>query len=101
MNKPQRIFMNEKLTDIGENADGIFFRHHQYIPDEFLQQLRDERYDSLHTPSGNFHRVASIPQALVDQWHAEGFDINTATVPEILARLRKQQFDAFITSNKV
>ncbi len=97
----RKPFLIEKSTNVGQSPDGVFFRHQQEIPDEFLKQLRDEKYDSLHTPAGDFHRVASVPQIVADKWAAEGFDIFTATVPEILARLRKEELDAFITSNKV
>ena len=100
MNSPRRI-LHDKLTDIGENVDGVFFRHHQHIPDEFLSELRKERMDSLHTPAGDFHKVASIPAALVDQWAAEGFDVFRAPLKDILKRLRQEQLDAFVTSNKV
>ncbi len=73
----------------------------QHIPDEHLSALRREREDSISTPAGEFHRVASVPTALVDKWKAEGFDIFREPAEEILKRLRKEQFDGFITSNKV
>jgi predicted transcriptional regulator len=91
----------DKLVGFGENADGLFIKQTQYIPDDYLSDLRKEREDSLSTPAGEFHRVASIPTAIVDKWIAEGFDINVAPIAEILKRLRSEQFDGFITSNKV
>jgi hypothetical protein len=81
----------EKLVSF-ETAPGgdLVIKHEQYIPDEFISDLRREREDSLSTPAGEFHRVLSIPTALAD-----------APIGEIKKRLQKAQLDAFITSNKV
>jgi hypothetical protein len=96
------IRTHEKLVSF-ENAPGekLVIKSEQYIPDEFISALRREREDSLHTPAGEFHRVASIPTAWVDKWYREGFDITKEPIQETLKRLRKEQIDAFITSNKV
>ncbi len=91
----------EKLVSLGDNADGMFVKQEQYIPDGFLSKLKREREDSISTPAGEFHRVASIPTAVVDKWHAQGFDIQREPIAEILKRLRAEQIDGFITSNKV
>lgn len=98
MLEPQVI---EKLVAFDENVDGLFVKETQDIPDEFLSALKLERAESLHTPAGEFHRVAAIPTIIVDKWYREGFDIHREPVPAILARLRKEEADAFITSNKV
>jgi hypothetical protein len=92
--------MHSKTVDF-ENAPGgeLIIKQQQYIPDEFLSDLRKEREDSLSTPAGEFHRVARIPQVLADKWGVE-FMMN-APVAEILKRLRQEQLDAFIASNKV
>jgi hypothetical protein len=90
----------EKLVSF-ETAPGgdLVIKHEQYIPDEFISDLRREREDSLSTPAGEFHRVLSIPTALADEWGME-FIMN-APIGEIKKRLQKAQLDAFITSNKV
>jgi hypothetical protein len=92
----------EKLVSFHNDiGGGLIVKHEQHIPDEFISSLRREREDSLSTPAGEYHRVASIPTAIVDKWLKEGFDIYRETVQEILKRLRKEQLDGFITSNKV
>jgi len=92
--------MHSKTVDF-ETAPGgeLIIKQQQYIPDEFMSDLRKEREDSLHTPAGEFHRVARIPEALADKWGME-FMMN-APVAEILKRLRMEQLDGFIASNKV
>ena len=91
----------EKLVSFSETPDGLLVKHEQHIPDEFLSDLKREREDSLSTPAGTFHRVASIPTVVADKWAKEGFDIYRAPIKDILARLRKHELEAFITSNKV
>lgn len=91
----------DKLVSFQDNADGVAIREDQIIPDEFLTALRHEREDSLHTPAGEFHRVASIPTAVVDKWLREGFDVFKEPVAAIMKRLRQEQLDGFIASNKV
>jgi hypothetical protein len=96
---PQLI---DKLISF-EDAPGepLVIKHTQYIPDDFLGELRKEREASLSTPAGEFHRVCSIPTAWVDEWLAEGFDIYREPIKDVLKRLRAKQLDGFITSNKV
>jgi hypothetical protein len=92
----------DKLVSFDTAPGGeLIIKHEQDIPDEFISDIRKERMDSLHTPAGEFHRVARIPTAVVDKWYAEGFDIHREPVTEILKRLRKEQLDGFIASNKV
>lgn len=99
--QPQVI---EKLVSFSNDiGGGLVIKHEQYIPDDFISDLRREREDSLSTPAGEFHRVASIPTGWVDKWKREGFDIydKNVTNADIIKRLRKEQLDGFITSNKV
>jgi hypothetical protein len=72
----------------------------QEVTDEFLKQCADNRFASSHVPMGDMHLAASIPVSLVDHWKRQGFDIFNEPAHAILARLRKENFDAFITTNK-
>ena len=89
------------LHRFGEDADGVYMRRTQYVPDWYLDELRREREDSVSTPAGEMHRVASIPVVVLEEWAAEGFDYHRAPIEEILARLRKRALDEFITSKKL
>lgn len=92
----------ENLVSFHDDVGGgLVIKQQQYIPDQFVTDCRNERADSLSTRAVTFHRVASIPTAFVDKWKALGFDINVEPVSAILARLRKEELDGFITSNKV
>lgn len=83
-----------------ENADGLLIEHSQHIPDEFLTECRLERADSLHTPAGEFHRVARLPQAVLEEWIAQGVDVWNLTAKEVIRLLQRKDLDAFITTNK-
>lgn len=74
----------------------------QDIPDDFISDLRDERSASNNSRAGEMHRVASVPVALVEQWQAQGFNIydKNVSVKDILARLKRENLTAFLTSNK-
>lgn len=89
------------MISFDEDDKKLIIKREQYIPDEMLSALRREREDSLSTPAGEFHRVASIPTAVVDKWLSQGFDIYKAPVEDILLRLRLEELEGFITSKKV
>ena len=99
--------MNDKTKFIdsdfrfGENSDGLVLERYQAIPDQFLSNLRDERFRNRNSAAGDMHRVASIPVAVVDKWKSEGRDFDNAKISEILGWLRAENLDAFITSDKV
>lgn len=83
------------------DADGLSLKHAQHIPSSFLSQLAESR-DASRAPAGEHHRIASIPVAVVEKWLAEGFDISQqdVTAAEIIARLKAENLDAFITTTK-
>lgn len=87
---------------IGEDVGGLFVRKDQEITDDFLKDCAESRFDSKN-PSKEYHRVASIPVGVVEKWMREGFNILTdknITPAQIVARLKKEGLDAFLTSNK-
>ena len=85
---------------IGENSDGVFIKRFQDIPQEFLDRCRATRDGSNNDLAGEYHEVASIPQAVVDQWLKEGFDVFNEPVRASVARLKAQGLDYFITTKK-
>jgi hypothetical protein len=84
-----------------ENSDGLVIQTYQAIPQEFTDALKQERFENSQSRVKNeYHRVASIPVVVVDKWIREGFDFYQASAKEILARLKTEHLDAFITSDK-
>ena len=74
--------------------------HTQDISQAFLDDLKDSRNASKDQNEGEFMRVASIPVAVAEQWQREGFDIYQATGQEIVKRLKDQNLDAFLATDK-
>lgn len=83
------------IESVGERA----IMRVQHIPQEFLDGLRDCRNASS-AAAGETHRVASIPCALVEKWQREGFDVFREPIRAIVARLKAEGYDFFLTTNK-
>lgn len=90
----------EKQVAFSDNADGLLITHTQEIPDEFLTDLHIRRTCSISTPEGEFMHVARIPEVVVDEWHRQGFDIYTASAQEIVARLKQNDLQKFLATEK-
>ncbi len=89
-------------TDYGCDVDGVFRKHTQDISSQFLDSLKEQRNASLDQREGEFMRVASIPVVVVEKWMREGFDIMSGkhTAAEIVKRLKQENLDAFLTTEK-
>ncbi len=83
-----------------ENSEGLVIERYQEIPQSFIDGLKAEKAASSSVREGETMRVASIPVIVVEKWMREGFDFYNATAAQILSRLRTENLDAFITTNK-
>lgn len=90
----------EAQTDLVGNDEGLAIQRVQEIPQWWLDQLKDARFESKNRPAGEYHRAASIPQAVVDQWLREGYDVFKEPVSKSLAKLKAEGLDYFITTDK-
>tara|TARA_B110000977_G_scaffold106563_1_gene138876 strand:- start:552 stop:956 length:405 start_codon:yes stop_codon:yes gene_type:complete len=86
------------LRDNDENNFTI--KHSQHIPQEFLDRVRKQREDSLDHKEKDYMTVASVPVSVHEKWLREGFDMLKEPAFKILARLRQEDLDAFITTKK-
>jgi hypothetical protein len=82
----------------GQNADGLFIARHQVIPQDFLDDLADERNAKTSTRALTLHRVASVPTAVIELWMRQGRDPMNATPHEIVSWLERDDLHAFITT---
>lgn len=83
-----------------ENSEGLVIERYQEIPQSFIDSLRAEKANSSSVREGETMRVASIPVVVVEKWVREGFDFNNATAAEIVAKLKQEHLDYFITTEK-
>jgi hypothetical protein len=85
--------------DIGEHVDGLFMKKDQEISDDFLTRNKDARFESK-ARAGEYHHFASIPVVVVEKWLKAGFDVYKEPAKAIIKRLKQENLEAFLTSNK-
>jgi len=93
-----RLLNND--TEVGFNVDGMYLKHSQYIPDDFLETLKSERHAKAALRAGEYDRVCSVPAFVVDLWMRQGFDYYKESARAVVRRLREQGLEAFITTPK-
>jgi hypothetical protein len=104
MNKDILSDVQWQITDADANKHGltdVTVRKDQHITDEFLDNLKEDRAASK-APAGEYHKVASIPVAVIEKWMREGFNIfdKNIRVEEVVKRLRAEDLQAFIATDK-
>lgn len=72
----------------------------QHISKSFLDSIRAQKDDSMGYKEGEYMSVARVPAAVHEQWLREGFDMMVEPAHAIVARLKQQNLDAFLTSKK-
>ena len=87
-------------TQYLQTGNDVFRKHTQNISQSFLDDLKDARNASKDQDEGEYMRVASIPVIVVEQWMREGFNIYEATPQEIVQRLKDQNLDYFMATEK-
>jgi len=93
-----RLLNND--TEIGFNTDGMYLKHTQVIPDDFLDTLKSERHAKAALRASEYDRVCSVPAFVVDLWMRQGFDYYRESARACVQRLRDQGLEAFITTPK-
>ena len=94
--------INPDITFEDDTDNALVVKKEQAIPQSFLDRLKDSRDESANNRMGDYHRVASIPTVVVEKWMREGFNIwdKNVTAKEIVARLKLENLDAFLTTTK-
>ncbi|MGY3589361.1 hypothetical protein [Bradyrhizobium sp. USDA 4350] len=88
--------------DEDRSTGELLIQRTQEIPDDWLADVAKQKVDSVNTRFGDFGHLASIPVEVVDDIYRKyGFDIMSCpSAREILAMLRRYEFDKFILTNK-
>jgi hypothetical protein len=86
--------------NITENTDGLVIERYQEIPKVFLDNLKRKREASKDTREGQYMHVASIPVEVVEKWQREGFDFYNESHNKIVAKLKHENLEAFMVTNK-
>lgn len=94
--------INPNITFEDDSDNALVVKKEQQIPQSFLDRLKESRDESANNRMGDYHRVASIPTVVVEKWMREGFNIwdKNVTAKEIVARLKLENLEAFLTTTK-
>jgi hypothetical protein len=91
----------DSQADLVPQGDRLVITRHQEIPSEFLAGLAEERTRTRLRPGQEVNRVAAVPAVIVDQWMRQGFDIFRESNKAIVARLKAEHLDHFVTARGV
>lgn len=85
-----------------DNPNEFIIAETTEIPSSFLDWTHDMREaDAQYDRFGNrMVCMAAIPPAVANKWMREGFDVFKEPAAAILKRLRDEDLQAFITSNR-
>ena len=100
MNKKQQPLLIQNEANFIHEHGQLIQKNTQHISQSYLDDLKDARNDSGSKPTGEMMRVASIPTAVVEKWMREGFNIWEAKGSEIVRKLKNEDLDMFLTTNK-
>ena len=85
---------------IDENSEGLVIERYQEIPKSFLDNLKRKREESKAVREKEYMHIASIPVEVVEKWQREGFDFYNESAKKIVAKLKAENLDAFLVTNK-
>lgn len=99
-NGPKVINPHSKLI-WGHDGQLEAFKREQYIPPELIDQNRADFEASKNRKSLEFERYASIPSVIYYKWMDEGYDPDEHTPEDVIAKLKRENLEYFITSSKI
>lgn len=76
------------------------FKKEQHISDDFMNSIKMQRENSFGLLEGEMMSVAQVPALVYERWLTEGFDIMKEPAHAIVARLKQESLDGFLTTKK-
>lgn len=88
-------------TLIGEDRS-LEIISRQDVTDEWLEENRVLRDDSMNGRMGDFHLFARVPDIFIEKWAKEGFDVlkHKYSAKEIIAKIKADKVEEFLTSKR-
>jgi hypothetical protein len=89
--------VHDVQSTVVESAGDRAAQFTQFIPQSFVDDLKERRKQSDAAPIGELLHAATIPTFVVERWMREGFNIYSPEVtgPQIIARLEREGLDYF------
>jgi hypothetical protein len=103
MSDKLKLFDSEVTFDQDRTTNELIIKRHQYIPDDFIDDLKSNKMDSRNRRSGDMLLMASIPTSVVEflkNDHYFQYDVMNEPISKTLKLLKVLGMDAFITSDK-
>ncbi len=72
----------------------------QELKASFWEGLRRTKERDAQKRTGDLWHIASIPVAVIHEWHKRGWKIDQMSADEIIKKLREENLEAFITTSK-
>jgi hypothetical protein len=94
------VDLSGSFEDFHQDGKNVIRQSSQDISQAFLDDLKNARNESTQKPTGDFMRVASIPVVIVEKWMREGFNVWEASGQEIVKKLKNENLDAFMATEK-
>lgn len=95
------MFDTEVDFDQDRSSNDLIIKHHQYIPDSFVSDLKAAKMDSTRQRSGDMMLALSVPvEVIQDMQRLYNFDAMNSPIKEVRAMLQRMQLDAFIATDK-
>jgi hypothetical protein len=95
------LYDTEVSFDQDRSNNDLIIKHHQYIPDDFVSDLKSAKMDSKNARSGDMMLALSVPVSVIeDLQRLYNFDAMNAPIAEVRKMLERLHMDAFIATNK-
>lgn len=95
------MFDEEVDFDQDRSTNDLIIKRHQFIPDNFVSDLKSGKMDSKNTRSGDMMHTMSVPLSVIeDIKRTFGFDMMEEPQRRSMTMLRALGLDAFIVTNK-
>jgi hypothetical protein len=98
---PIHLIDAEVSFDQDRTTNDLIIQRHQYIPDDFISDLKSAKIDSKNTRSGDMMLALTVPVSVIeDMKRLYNFDAMEAPIAEVRRMLERLHLDAFIATNK-
>jgi hypothetical protein len=91
----------EVSFDQDRSTNDLIIKNHQYIPENFISDLKSDKMDSRNKRSPDMLHVMSIPVSVIqDLKDNYGYDAMEEPIRRTISMLKALHLDAFITTDK-
>ena len=81
--------------------DDLYMEHSMDITDDFMDRVKDTRFEMGKTREGEYMEVCEVPAMVVEKWLKEGFDVMKEPAKAIIRRLSAENLGNFISTSKM